>query len=292
MDRINSIAVSLPPRGIDLAAVFSDAPVLACRTAGATLRNPGLAALVDVRASMVIEVRGNGGPFRSATAWEGALLAGARGAALWVVAAVGYLILEAAAAAGFKPSYSYARNYISDLGLTAGDLAPGRMIDSPRADLMHVAFYLQGVLFLLGALAIVGVLDSRRARLFLGLVAANAVGNIVVGTLHSGSVHVAGAALAIVGGNAAILAGSSVIGPVIGHPWYRITSTLIAALGILCLIMLLVDSATTRVNLLPSGAWERGSVYSITAWQLLTAAGLLIGGRPPTASRYSKGGPG
>jgi hypothetical protein len=52
---------------------------------------------------------------------------------------------------------------------------------------MHTAFYLQGILFFLGTLLIVGVPNSRRARIFLGLVAANAVGNIVIGTLHSGN---------------------------------------------------------------------------------------------------------
>ena len=101
-------------------------------------------------------------------------MATARGAALWVVAAVGYLVLEADTAAGFEPAYSYASNSISDLGVSAGELVHGRMIDSPRAYLMDTAFYLQGILFFLGALIIVGVRDSGRARLFLGLVAANA----------------------------------------------------------------------------------------------------------------------
>ena len=197
------------------------------------------------------------------------------GAALWVVAAVGYLVLEAVAATGFRPGYSYARDYISELGVSSGGLVHGRMIDSPRAYLIHTAFYLQGILFLLGALLIVGVPESRRARLFLSLVAANAVGNIVVGTVHSGKVHVAGAALAIVGGNTAILTGSAFLGTVGGRRWYRGISTLVAALGLLCLIMLMVNSATTKTILLPDGAWERGSVYSITMWQLLTAACLL-----------------
>ena len=129
------------------------------------------------------------------------------------MAAVGYLILEAVAAAGFEPVYSYARNYISDLGVNAGELVHGRMINSPRSYLMHTAFYLQGLLFFPGALLIVGVPNSRRARMFLGLVAANAVGNIVIGTLHSGKLHRVGAALAIVGGNAAILTGSAVVRP-------------------------------------------------------------------------------
>ena len=122
------------------------------------------------------------------------------GAALWVVAAVGYLIFEAVAAAGFAPAYSYAHNYISDLGVSAV---------SPRSYLMHAAFYLQGILFFLGALLIVGFPESPRARIFLGLITANSIGNIVIGTVHSGNVHRAGAALAIVGGNTAILAGSA-----------------------------------------------------------------------------------
>jgi hypothetical protein len=39
--------------------------------------------------------------------------------------------------------------------------------------------------------------------------------------------------------------------------------------------MLMVNSATSKANLLPDGAWERGSVYSIIMWQLLTAGCLL-----------------
>ena len=101
----------------------------------------------------------------------------------------------------------------------------------------------------------------------------DAVGNIVVATVHSGKVHVAGAALAIVGGNAAILAGSALIRPT--RRWYLNVSKFIAVVGFLSLVMLVIDSATTTIDVLPSGVWERGSVYSITLWQLLTAACLL-----------------
>lgn len=201
-------------------------------------------------------------------------MATTRGATLWIVAAVGYLILEAVAAAGYEPVYSYARNYISELGVN-GELVHGRMSGSTRSYLMHTAFYLQGILFFLGALLIVGVPDSRRARIFLGLVAANAVGNIVIGTLHSGKLHRVGAALAIVGGNTAILAGSAIVATIGGHRWYRRISKLVAALGLLSLMMLLINSATSKANVLPDGVWERGSVYSIIIWQLLTAGCLL-----------------
>src|SRR5258707_7438921 len=104
-------------------------------------------------------------------------LATAAGTVLWVVAAVGYLLLEAFAAAGFEPAYSYANNYVSDLGMTGGELVHGQMIDFSRAYLMRAAFFLQGILFFLGALLIARAPDSRRGRLFLGFVAANAVGH-------------------------------------------------------------------------------------------------------------------
>ena len=202
-------------------------------------------------------------------------MASTRGAALWVVAAIGYLVLEAVAAAGFEPAYSYARDYISDLGLPSGRLVRGRAVYSPRAYLIHAAFYLQGILFLLGASLIVGKPDNRRARVFLGAVAGNAVGNVMIGTVHSGTVHVDGAVLAIVGGNAAILTGPTAIGALADWRWYRLASKALAALGFSSIAMLMVNWATEKAVLLPGGAWERGSVYPITAWQLLTAACLL-----------------
>ncbi|SPM39407.1 Uncharacterized membrane protein, partial [Mycobacterium numidiamassiliense] len=197
-------------------------------------------------------------------------LAARRGAVLWVVAAVGYLILEAVAAAGVVPAYSYARNYISDLGVSAV---------SPRSYLMQAAFYLQGILFILGAGLIVGIPESPRARAFLGLIGANSIGNIVIGAVHSGNVHRAGAALAIVGGNTAILAGAAVIATGDGWRWYRRISILVAALGLLSLLMLLINSVTSQTNLLPDGMWERASVYSIILWQLTTAVYLLTARR-------------
>ncbi|OBK21474.1 DUF998 domain-containing protein [Mycobacterium asiaticum] len=183
------------------------------------------------------------------------------GAALWVLGAIGYLVLEALSAAGY-PHYSYADNYISDLGVAGS-----------RTHVMHVAFCSYGVLFLLGAVLVVGVPARRRARIFLAMAAANAAGNIVVGTVYSGKVHVAGAALAIMGGNVAVAAGSGVVG--ISRRWYRRGSELVAALGLLSLTILVVDSRFTDFRILPDGVFERGSVYSITIWQLLTAGCLL-----------------
>ena len=114
--------------------------------------------------------------------------------------------------------------------------------------------------------------------LFLALAAANAAGNILIAFFHSGpsgtaGVHAAGAVLAIVGGNAAILASSSVI---IGPAWYRRVSTGLAVFGLLSFIVFVIELTTPAVHLPPPAVWERCSVYPITAWQIFTAAWLLI----------------
>ena len=81
---------------------------------------------------------------------------------------------------------------------------------------MNAAFYLQGILFLVGAVLLVRARRKPNARAFLNLVAVNTLGNIVVGTVYSGPpadaggpawVHAGGAVMAIVGSNAAVLAG-------------------------------------------------------------------------------------
>jgi hypothetical membrane protein len=188
------------------------------------------------------------------------------GAAIaWISGGLTYLILEAVAAAAFRPHYSYARNFISDLGAVA----------SPRAGVMNTAFCVQGTLFLVGAVLAVRTFEIRRARLFLGLAAANMAGNWLIAVFHSGPsptawVHATGAVLAIVGGNAAILAGSSMIG---GR--HRAVSVAMGAFGLLSFAFFVI----ALKNSTPPAVWERCSVYSITAWQLVTG-GWVLSRRP------------
>lgn len=56
--------------------------------------------------------------------------AGRAAAACWIAAGVVYVVSEAVAAAAF-PGYSYATNYISDLGIPQVETSGGRAIDSP-----------------------------------------------------------------------------------------------------------------------------------------------------------------
>jgi hypothetical membrane protein len=195
-------------------------------------------------------------------------------AVAWVAAGLGYLILEAVAAAAFRPRYSYAGNLISDLGIPSDD--------SPLAWLMNTAFGVQGTLFLVGAILTVRAVEARKAGLFVTLAAANAVGNLLIAAFHSGPpvraegtawVHAIGAVLAIVGGNAAILAGSRIV-----SGWHRKVSVALGAFGLLSFVLFVIELKASSA--LPLGVWERCSVYSITAWQLLAAAWLLS--RRPT----------
>jgi hypothetical membrane protein len=195
-------------------------------------------------------------------------------AAAWLSAGLAYLTLEAVAAADFRPHYSYAHNFISDLGIPSGN--------SPLAWLMNTAFCIQGSLFLVGAILSVRAVAPRKAGLFVTLAAANAVGNLLIAAFHSGPaaraegtarVHVIGAVLAIVGGNAAILAGSRIV-----SGWHRKVSVALGAFGLLSFVLFVIELKASSA--LPLGVWERCSVYSITAWQLLAAAWLL--NRRPT----------
>jgi hypothetical membrane protein len=73
------------------------------------------------------------------------------------------------------------------------------------------------------------------------------------------------------GGNAAILAGSSLIGG-----WHRAVSVALGAFGLLSFVFFVI----ALKNETPPAVWERCSVYSITAWELFT--GVWVLSRPPT----------
>jgi hypothetical membrane protein len=181
-----------------------------------------------------------------------------------------YLICEALAASR-SPGYSYTADYISDLGVSA---------------VMNVgAFATHGVLFLAGAVVLTRACSTRgwAGRVFLLAAAANAVGNVVVATFRSGAVdssghagwHVLGAGMAIVGGNVAVIVaglGSRRLG---ASRRYRLVSVVIGVAGLACLVVLIIDG-TDGSRLLPVGLVERGAVYSIIAWEIVTGAAILL----------------
>lgn len=143
---------------------------------------------------------------------------------------------------------------------------------------MNAGFVWQGVLF-----AVAGVLvfaAGCRGRVpFLVLALVHGAGNVLVAFVHGdapadGS-HVAGAGMAIVGGNAAVLvAGMSLRGGC------RIASVVIGLAGLASLLALSAGS--------PVGLWERGSVYTIIGWELLAATAVFVSS---VSKKNSQGSP-
>lgn len=182
-------------------------------------------------------------------------------AVVWLVGAAAYLVCEAVAAASF-PGYSYVDDYISDLGMYA---------------IMNIGFVVHGAALLLGAIVVscacrdIGWPGSG----FVLASAANGIGNVLVGAIRSGSHwHVVGAGLAIVGGNVAVIIagiGSRRFG---ASASYRAASIVIGVVGIAFLAALIIDGAN-GTRLFPVGVLERGSVYSIIAWEIMTGVALL-----------------
>jgi hypothetical membrane protein len=198
----------------------------------------------------------------------------ALGAAVWIAAAVAYVVLEFLAAVAL-PGYSYAEHYISSLGVP---------VLSPRAYLMNAAFFLQGTLFVVGAVVVARAVRARGTGvLFVGLAVITAAGDYLIGVVHGGSplrndgyewLHGLGAVLAIVGGNAAVIVGTVVTGRAVAVRAYRPVGVLIGVVGFVVFSML-QNYNHWAIDYAPIGVVERGCVYTIMIWQVFTGVVLL-----------------
>jgi hypothetical membrane protein len=196
------------------------------------------------------------------------------GGIVLAAAPVVYLIAEAVAAAAWtRPSYSYAGNYISDLGVTGPrETFLGHDIFSPLAWVMNTGFVAYGLLALLGAVLIVPWRAGRRAKAIWILSALLAVGLTLIAFFpgsqlseQAGTIifHFVGAPLAIIAGNAvAVVAGVCAPGPRLRRPLI-----ILGVVGWAALLAQLLIMATLPA--FPSGIVERLSVYTILAAQLL-----------------------
>jgi len=201
-------------------------------------------------------------------------------AATFLLGAVIYLAAEAISAAAWKsPSYSYADNWISDLGSATAGVFQGRELNSPLHAVMNSGFIVQGLLFGIATVLLSRTISGRsRFTAVTGVV--TMIGYILVGTFHGSlqaqqngtlPLHFTGATLAILGGN--------VLALVLGIHWRRtpetrligLVSIVVGAFGLVSVTALFL---TFNAGL-PSGAIERGSVYTIVIWQLAVATALL-----------------
>ena len=168
----------------------------------------------------------------------------------WLAAAISYLASEAAAAWAYSPRYSYAHNYISDLGVpVCGTIFDGRPVCSPLHLVMNADFVLQGALFVVAALAAMRLVSTRARYALLACALANGIGIALVGLFpetDASGVHALGALLAIVFGNATALASAFAFRGLGLHPFHRIASLALPLLAAVAFAMLLGARAAAR----------------------------------------------
>jgi hypothetical membrane protein len=200
------------------------------------------------------------------------------------VAPVVYLVTEAITAAAWThPRYSYAENYVSDLGVTGPREAfLEHDIYSPLAPVMNAGFIADGLLALLATILIVRFRAGRRAKAIWILSALLAAGITLVGVFHGSKLsqqagtigfHFLGAPVAIIAGNViTILAGTGAtalgLSPRLRRPLIILGITGIAALAAEIVI-------TGGVPSFPAGICERLAVYAVLASQLIRGLGAI-----------------
>ena len=210
------------------------------------------------------------------------------GGILLVMSAVAYFACEAiAAAAWHHPPYSYAHNYISDLGVPGPPtMLMGRVIDSPLAGVMNAGFIGHGVLFLAGALLLAPLLPGRWRIAVIVLAVLHSAGIVMVGVVHGSAYsiahglfvyHSAGANLAIFGGNVLSIVVGSLHRRLSAPRWFGVISIGLGVLGFVSLGLLALRTSV------PDGIFERGAVYSIFIWDLFAGAVLIA--RPATMTQ-------
>lgn len=207
----------------------------------------------------------------------------------WILAGIVYLLAEAITASAF-PHYSYAMNYISDLGVPDVEMLGDRAIDSPLHMVINMAFVVQGLLF--AAASICMVRGSRLPLRVPIIVFAlfHALGMVLIAVVNGGQhnnelglgwVHLLGALFAFLGGHlTAICVGISLLlsrRSSFGRPsrLLGVISVVIGLIGILGIVMLQVDVRAVPRTVLPDGVWERIGMYAIIVWEIGYGALLL-----------------
>jgi hypothetical membrane protein len=109
----------------------------------------------------------------------------AAAALILISAALEYVVTEAITAAAWKtPVYSYASNWISDLGATDCSTFQGREVCSTLHDVMNTGFIVQGVLFLIASILLLQLFSGASRYVSLVLALIYSIGFILVGSFH------------------------------------------------------------------------------------------------------------
>lgn len=199
-----------------------------------------------------------------------------------LILTVQYLIAEAVTASAWtRVPYSYAANYISDLGVQACYELPERSVCSPWHLVMNTGFVVQGVLAIIALLCLAGLIAGRRRWVPVTIGVVHAVGLVMVG-LSPGSVaenlsndttrtviHSVGALMAIAGGNLLVIAvGATLLDRA------RVFGIVSMGFGALGFIPLALNGPLLTV--FGVGGVERLMVYPFIVWMIGTGVAIMI----------------
>ena len=196
-----------------------------------------------------------------------------------------YLISEAVSAAAWSnPAYNYAVNAISDLGVATFGDTPGYPTGSPLYVVMNMAFIVHGVVFVAAAVLLAALFTRGIARAFIALATVHGIGIILVGAfpgspdaIANGTVilHTLGAALAIFGGNIALIIASRGLRRRSNRA-LAVTLLVLGITGIVSVIAMFIFAFAFSGGVIVGVAvLERMSVYTIIGAELLTGVLLL-----------------
>lgn len=199
------------------------------------------------------------------------------GGVLLLLAAL-YFVGEAWAIAGWEGRpYRWTVDAISELGVPETRHWAGEAFRATHHAVMNATFIGSGVRVLLVGATLAPFVPRRGRRTVLALVAAYGLGLVVVGIFPTGlpslrtSLHGVGAALALLGGSALLVA---------------LTASLWVRYRRLALVTLVLAAASVAGNVCAVlqiggfGLVERVSVYAVVAWQVLVGVLILLR-RPP-----------
>ncbi len=200
------------------------------------------------------------------------------GAWLWV-GCLQFLVAEQVARRGWSLPYSFARNYISDLGSTSCTL----LVCSPWHTVMNASFGLQGVLIAGGAL-LLWQAGRVPGRVGLAMLVACGLGLLAVAIEPENTItwiHASGAAIHFLcGGMGMMLAGWRMrhAAQRVGDGWISMA----AGLMVIAATVLLgqrAGPASSLLAVLGVGTVERVAAYGIVAWLVWMGSSLLMTSR-------------
>lgn len=211
------------------------------------------------------------------------------GALILLADTVQFFLVQIVVAAAWTTPYSWSRNWISDLGNTdCGQFALSQSapeyVCSPRHDLMNASFVLNGVLFLIGGLALTGLFPAGRLRTWgRWLLVVSGVLKILVGLAPENTnagLHLLGAANVPVGAVAILLLSLALR----DRPAVRRLGVVVAVISLAAAFLSTAAQASGNVAVtlgLGNGGLERVADYPAFAWMIAVALLALTANRVP-----------